>query len=65
MGFATAWTFADTNQLLAAIAGVIAIILGAFRVRREYLRRNAGFSRDRAGRMKTDFQKELDDDHKI
>lgn len=59
---ATAWTFADTNQLLGAVGGTMAIILGGFRIRREYLRRNAGFSRDKHGRMKTDFKKEVDED---
>lgn len=64
-GTATSLTFAEANTIVAFMAGVLTVMLLMFRVRREWLRRNAGFSRDKKGRLKTDFKKELDEVIKI
>ncbi len=64
-GSVATWNMAEVNSLLACVAGMMTCTLLGFRVRREYLRRNAGFRRDSKGRILTDFQKELDEDSKI
>ena len=42
-GSLTTWTLAEVNQLFACVIALMTIVLLSYRLRREHLRRNAGF----------------------
>ncbi len=54
-------SFAEINQALACVAGVLTIALLCYRVRREHKRRNYGFRHDAKGHVKTDLPKRTAD----
>jgi len=64
-GTVTTWGFAEANAVVAFLAGVLTLILLGFRVRREWLRRNLGFVRDKKGKVKTDFERKLPGEEQI